>query len=355
MDEPVRVLHCVAGLGRGGYETFIMNVYRRIDRQKVQFDFLYSFDGVFVEEIKRLGGRVYKIPFITRKGPFVYRRAVREFLKAHKEYKIVHSHMDKFSGLIMECAKEQGIPVRIAHSHNTKNEGGLAFQVVKDYYGKKILPNCTHKMGCSADAYAWLFGSREDLLVVQNGIDTEKFTNKDNRNRDYFTVVNIGRFVQQKNHTFLIDIFQELYKMDRTSRLVLAGTGDLQEKIRRKVQELELEEVVTFLGDCNNVAELLTTADVLCMPSLFEGLPVTLVEAQSAGVPCVISDTVPAEADLTGTVTFLSLQDSPKKWAEELLKHKHGPKADNRQKILDAGYDIRHTAGVLQDFYLSKG
>lgn len=355
MGEPVRILHCVAGLGRGGYETFIMNVYRQIDRTKVQFDFLYSFDGVFVEEIKSLGGRVYQIPFITQKGPFVYRRAVREFLKAHKEYKIVHSHMDKFSGLIMECAREQGIPVRIAHSHSTRNEGGLAFHLVKNYYGKKILPNCTNKMGCSAEAYKWLFGSEEDLLIAKNGIDTEKFTNQDKRDPNLFTVVNIGRFTQSKNHTFLIDIFRELYRLDDTARLVLAGTGDLQEKIRAKVQELGLEDVVTFLGDCNNVAELLTTADVLCMPSLFEGLPVTLVEAQSAGVPCVISDNVPAEADLTGTVTFLSLEDSPQKWAEELLKHKHAPKADNRQKILDAGYDIRHTAGVLQEFYLSKG
>lgn len=355
MEQPIRVLHCVAGLGRGGYETFIMNVYRHIDRSKVQFDFLYSFDGIFVEEIKSLGGRVYQIPFITQKGPFVYHKAVRDFFKTHDGYKIVHSHMDKFSGLIMECAKEAGIPVRIAHSHNTRNEGGLAFQLVKDYYGQKILPNCTDKMGCSAEAYRWLFGPGEKTLVVQNGIDTQKFTNLDNRNKKWFTVVNIARFTQQKNHDFLIDIFAELYHLDDTARLVLAGTGDLLEKTRRKVASLGLSSVVTFLGDCKDVARLLTTVDVLCMPSLFEGLPVSLVETQSAGVPCVVSNTIPAEADITGTITFLSLEDSPREWAEELLKHKHEEKPDNRQKIIDAGYDIRHTAKVLQDFYLSKG
>ena len=355
MHEPIRVLHCVAGLGRGGYETFIMNVYRHIDRTRVQFDFLYSFDGVFAQEIQSLGGRTFQIPFITQKGPFVYRKAVRDFLKSHGEYKIVHSHMDKFSGLIMECAKEQGIPVRIAHSHSTRNEGGLAFQLVKDYYGKKVLPNCTDKMACSDEAYQWMFGTRENMQVVKNGIDTEKFTNQDNRNKALFTVVNVGRFAQSKNHEFLIEVFQELYRLDNTARLVLAGTGALLEKTREMVQARGLSGAVTFLEDCDDVAKLLTTADVVCMPSLFEGLPVSLVEAQSAGVPCVISDRIPAEANITGTVTFLSLEDSPQKWAEELLKHKHQKKPDNRQKLVDAGYDIRHTAKVLQDFYLSKG
>lgn len=355
MGEPIRILHCVAGLGRGGYETFIMNVYRQIDRTKVQFDFLYSFDGIFVEEIRQLGGRVYQIPFITQKGPFVYRKAVQDFFKAHGEYRIVHSHMDKFSGLIMECAKESSIPVRISHSHNTKNEGGLAFHLVKNYYGKKILPNCTHKMGCSADAYRWLFDTDEEMLIVQNGIDTEKFTNADNRNKKVFTVVNIARFTQQKNHTFLLDIFAELYRMDSSARLVLAGTGTLMERIQKKAQALGIASAVTFLGDCNDVPGLLAAADVLCMPSLFEGLPVSLVETQSAGVPCVVSDTIPSEVNLTGMVTFLSLEDSPKKWAEALLRHKHMEKPDNRQKIREAGYDIHHTAAFLQEFYLKKG
>lgn len=355
MNQPIRVLHCVAGLTRGGFETFIMNVYRQIDRTKIQFDFLYSFDGIYVEEIHALGGKTYQIPFITQKGPFVYRKAVMDFFKAHPEYKIVHSHMDKFSGMIMECAQRSHVPVRIAHSHSTKNEGGLAFHLVKNYYGKKILPNCTHKIGCSVDAYRWLFGSEDDLLVVQNGIDTERFTNEDKRDLDYFIVVHVGRFNTVKNHTFLLDVFAELYHMDATSRLILAGTGDLMDQIRKKATALGISEAVTFLGDCNDVPGLLHTADALCMPSLFEGLPLSLVETQSAGVPCVISDTIAAAADLTGTVTYLSLEESPKKWAEALLKHKHKAKPDNRPKIREAGYDIRHTAAVLQEFYLKEG
>ncbi len=354
MEETIRVLHCVAGLGRGGYETFIMNVYRHIDRTKVQFDFLYSFDGVFVEEIKRMGGRVYQIPFITQKGPFVYRKAVCDFFETHREYKIVHSHMDKFSGLIVECAKKYGIPVRIAHSHNIKNEGGISFQIVKDYYGKKIARNCTHRMACSADAYRWLFGTEDGLFIVRNGIDTEQFVNRDCRDKTVFRVVNIARFAQQKNHAFLIDVFSELYQMDSSARLVLAGTGALQDKIRKKVHDLGLSHAVDFLGDCNDVAELLTSVDVFCMPSLFEGLGIAAVEAQCAGVPCVLSDRIPKEADVSGTVTYLSLETSPRKWAEELLRHKHQERADNRKKIVEAGYDIRNTAALLQDFYLQK-
>lgn len=355
MAEPIRVLHCVAGLGRGGYETFIMNVYRHIDRTKVQFDFLYSFDGVFVPEILSLGGRIFQIPFITQKGPFVYHKALRDFFRTHPEYKIVHSHMDKFSGLIVECAKEFGIPVRIAHSHSTRNEGGLAFQLVKNYYGKKIGANCTHKMACSDEAGQWMFGNDTSVQIVKNGVDTKLFTNTDSRSKIHFTVANIGRFMPVKNHTFLLDIFEHVYQYDPEARLILAGSGPTMEQVKQKAKDLGISQAVTFLGDCSNVAELLTTVDVVCMPSLFEGLGIALIEAQVAGVPCVVSDRIPHEVDISNDVTFLSLDSPPDVWAETLLAHKHQPRRDNREKILSAGYDIRNTAAILQDFYLQEG
>lgn len=351
----IRVLHCVAGVGRGGYETLIMNVYRKIDRTKIQFDFLYSFDGVYTDEIKQLGGKLYKIPFITEKGPFTYRKNVLNFFKSNPEYKIVHSHMDKFSGEIMECARKRGVPVRIAHSHNTKNEGGFLYQVVKNYYGRKILPNCTHKFACSEDAGKWLFGSDiSDVYIVKNGIDTAKFAVADSRDRDFFTVVNVARFTKMKNHTFLIDIFKELYDMDNSSRLLLAGTGDLQEQIRKKVSDYGLEDAVTFLNDCNDVPSLLSKADVFCMPSLFEGLGIVLVEAQAVGLPCVASDTIPKETNITGNIKFVSLDKTPVEWAKILLQCKGKNRADNHKKIVDAGYDISTTTEFLQNFYLSE-
>ena len=355
MAEPIRVLHCVAGLGRGGYETFIMNVYRHIDRSKVQFDFLYSFDGVFLPEILSLGGRVFQIPFITQKGPFVYHKALRDFFRAHPEYKIVHSHMDKFSGLIVECAKEFGIPVRIAHSHSTRNEGGLAFQLVKNYYGKKIAANCSHKIACSKDAAQWMFGNDTSVQIVKNGVDTNLFSNADSRSKDHFTIANIGRFMPVKNHTFLLDIFEHVYQYDSEAQLILAGSGPTMEQVKQKAKDLGISQAVTFLGDCSNIAELLTTVDVVCMPSLFEGLGIALIEAQAAGVPCVVSDRIPHEVDVSNDVTFLSLNSSPEVWAKTLLAHKHQPRGDNRENILAAGYDIHSTAAILQNFYLEEG
>ena len=350
----IRVLHCVAGLDRGGYEAFIMNVYRNIDRSKIQFDFLYSFDGVYTEEIRKLGGKLYQIPFITQKGPFVYRKAVMDFFKKHPEYKIVHSHMDKFSGMIMECATKNNIPVRIAHSHNTHNDGNILFHIVKNYYGEKIAPYCTCKFACSDDAGKWLFGNTDNVKVVKNGIDVSRFTGTDNRDTSIFTITNIGRFATQKNHSFLIDIFNELYKLDNSSRLVLAGTGTLMEQVKAKVDALGLKEYVTFLGDCNDIPNLLSKTDVICMPSLFEGLPVTLIEAQSAGVPCVISDRIPAEVDVSGDIAFLPLDSPPEQWAKKLLEYKGRQKSDNRQKIIENGYDINATASFLQQFYIDN-
>lgn len=354
-NQPIRILHCVAGLDRGGYETFIMNVYRKIDRSQIQFDFLYSFDGVFTEEVKRLGGRLYKIPFITEKGPFAYRKNVMRFFREHPEYRIVHSHMDKFSGEIMVCAKRCGIPVRIAHSHSTKNEGGVLFQLIKNYYGKKIVRNCTDKFACSQKAGEWLFAEDPtSITVIRNGVDTGRFCPIERRDPQAFTVVHVGRFVPAKNHRFLVEIFAALHAAEPSAKLLLAGTGALQPDILARVKELGLSDAVSFLGDCGDIPGLLAKADVLCMPSLFEGLPVSLIETQAAGVPCVISTGIPTEADVTGTVDFLSLQASPEVWAQALIKYKGAPKHDNRTKIIASGYDIGATAEFLQQFYLQK-
>lgn len=351
--EPIRILQCLASLDRGGAETFIMNVYRGIDRSLVQFDFLYSFDGVYKDEIEQLGGRLYQIPFITQCGPFAYRKHVMRVLHEHPEYHIIHSHMDKFSGLIMECARKQNIPVRIAHSHSTRNEGGILFQLVKNYYGNKIAANCTDRFACSEKAAAWLFGNQSsNAVIVKNGVDLSRYSGQDHRDPNAFTICAIGRFVPVKNHTFLIDVFAQAYQLDSTSRLVLAGSGALIDTIKEKVNTLGLAEVVTFLGDCNNIPQLLEQVDVLCMPSLFEGLPIVTVEAQSAGVPCVVSDTITREINITDSVTFLSLTDDPTTWAKELLRQKGKPKPDNRDKVTQHGYNISATIQQLQNFYL---
>ena len=354
-NEPIRILHCVAGIGRGGYETYIMNLYRNIDRTKVQFDFLYSFGGVYRKEIEALGGRLYRIPFITEKGPFVYTASVRKFFKEHPEYKIVHSHMDKFSGLIMREAKRAGVPVRISHSHSVANAGLMIYRLVKNFYGIMIEPNCTHRFACSREAGQWLFGKdRSDVTVVKNGINLANFTPEDTRDRDKFTISCVGRLAPEKNHTFLLDVFSKVYEKRPCAQLVLAGAGEEQHNLEQKAKALGISGAVEFMGDCDNVYDVLHKSDVMCLPSLFEGLGIVFIEAQACGVKCVASDRVPQEARVSDDILFLPIEKGAEYWAEQILALDVTEKKDNHQSIRDRGYDIKEVAERVQEFYIEK-
>ncbi len=355
----IRVLHCVVGMNYGGYEAFIMNVYRNIDRKKVQFDFLTSLNGAYDNEIKSLGGIIYNIPFITKIGPFNYNKRLKIFFKEHPEYKIVHSHMDKFSGMIMRAAASSNIPVRVAHSHNTQNEGGFLYNVVKNYYGKLINKHCTERFACSDAAGRWIFNN-EKFIVVNNGIDIKKYLkndavrafmrkklNTDNR----FVVGHVGRFAEQKNHSFLLDIFYEIKKLNKNSVLLLVGEGDLRQDIVKKAAALQITDDIIFYGLTDKVHEIVQAMDVFVFPSLHEGLGIVLVEAQASGLYCFASNTVPMEADFSGNVAFLPLDLPPQKWADDIIVNK--PINDDiLKKATDSGYDIPSTANFLQNYYL---
>lgn len=351
----IRILHCVVKLDRGGAETLIMNIYRNVDREKVQFDFLTSLDGEYEQEIADLGGRVYKLPFIDKIGPFAYANNLCDFFKAHPEYKIVHSHMDKFSGMVMKQATKMNVPVRISHSHSTQNEGGLLIQLVKNYYGKMVTKYATHLFACSKKASDWMFGNAHDkALIINNGVDLQVFKCEDKRNNDFFTIGSIARFSTPKNHDFLIDIFNEVYKVNKSARLVLVGEGTLKKQIEGKVSELNLGSVVSFLGSRNDIADILSTFDVFVLPSLFEGVPVSLIEAQAMGVPCIASANITKDINVSGDVSFISLDKSAKQWASEILSHNNLERKNNHKKIEQAGYNIKNTANLLQDFYFEN-
>lgn len=353
MEKPVRILHCVVGMNRGGIEGLLMNIYRLIDKTKVQFDFLVSLDGIYDDEIKSLGGKIYKMPFISEVGPFKYEKNLTCFFYEHKEYTAVHAHMDKFGGAVMKCAKNANVPFRIVHSHNIKNEGNFIIKAVKNYYGR-FVKHSTHFFACSSEAAKWMFPRHyQKAVIIKNGIIASKFSAEDNRDKNLFTICNIARFSQQKNHGFLIEIFSELYKQDNTSRLVLAGTGELMPQIKAKAKALGVLPYITFLGDVENVQKLLTTVDVFCLPSLFEGLGIVLIEAQAAGVKCVASAEVPAESNVSGEVLYLPLTLSPQQWAAEILKLKNSLRTNNIQKIIDKGYDISSSTKQLEEFYLN--
>lgn len=365
---PIRVLHCVAGLGHGGYESLIMNLYRNIHREKVQFDFVSSFPGVYEKEIEALGGVIHRIPFITQKGPFVYTAALDRVLRASPRYPIVHSHMDKFSGLVMQRAAKAGIPVRIAHSHNTKNEGGFAFQLVKDHYGRMVLPWATDLFACSKAAADWMFGAKAaDARILFNGVQPEAFA-PDAAARaavraelglagDVFAVGHVGRFTEQKNHAFLLKIFAALHARRPDSALLLAGDGPLRPKIAEQARRLGLSEAVRFLGLREDVPALLSAMDCFVFPSLHEGLPVTLVEAQAAGLPVVASSAITDEVCITPLVRRMGLDEPAGEWAAAALELAGGGFAARRcpaGAIRAAGYDIADTARWLEEFYLAR-
>jgi len=308
MGSPIRVLHAVVNMNRGGAETLIMNLYRNIDLSKIQFDFLTSKEGVFDQEIIEMGGRIHRIPYITDGGHKNYIRHLDQFFKENAHYNIVHSHMDKMSGFVLRAAKKAGVPTRIAHSHNTQSEGGLAAKIYKSYAGSQIPKVSTHYLACSNVAAKWLFKRKaSSSTLLKNGIDINKFSFskaiRDQMRDDLgietgeLVVGHIGRFNHQKNHSFLIDIFKELLRTVPNAVLILAGDGPLRSVIEEKVKHLNLENKVQFLGIRSDVEFLLQAFDVFVFPSLHEGLPITLIEAQASGLPCVISDVISGEVD----------------------------------------------------------
>lgn len=363
MEHPLRILHAVVNMNRGGAETLIMNVYRNIDRSAIQFDFLTCKEGSFDEEIRSLGGTIYRIPYVTEVGHFKYLKALEDFFTAQNHYKIVHAHMDKMSGFVLRAAKKAGIPIRVAHSHNTSSEGRLLAKGYKWYAGRFIPSHASHFFACSNKASKWLYGKKEkEATVLKNGIDCHRFfysraaenqiKQELSLNNDSFIVGHIGRFCHQKNHFFLIDIFRELLHICPNAFLIMAGDGPLRPLIEKRVADFGIQDHVRFLGIRNDVERVLQAFDVLIFPSHHEGLPVTLIEAQSTGVPCLISDDITIEVDIGAKlISYERLNSSAKVWALKALLLEKERRA-NPEHIKKTGYDIQKSTLSLQHFYL---
>lgn len=368
MTKPIRILHVVVNMNRGGAETLIMNLYRNIDRSEVQFDFLTCKEGVFDPEIKELGGIVHRIPYVSDAGHFGYIKSLNHFFSNNSDYQIVHTHLNQMSGLVVRTAKKHGIKYCITHSHNTGGEGSFLAKGYKWYSSLYIPFNSDFTFACSEAAAKWLFGSKANhVKLLNNGIEPELFryspeVRKIKRNElgiydAQLVIGHIGRFTKQKNHQFLIGIFADLVKRRPDSILLLCGDGVLRKEIESRVEELNIQENVKFLGVRSDVNQLLQAFDVFLFPSFHEGLPVTLIEAQAAGVPCMISDEITDEVDLgLGLIKYLNI-NSIDLWVSELKSFKSDQRDLNHIKInqiRERGYDIKSTSSWLQDFYLSK-
>lgn len=364
----IRVLQVIGQMNRGGAEAMIMNLYRNVNREKVQFDFVEHTDEqcVFDNEIESLGGRIFHCPRYTGKNHFQYVNWWKVFFKEHPEYKIIHGHIGSTASIYLLIAKKAGL-FTIAHSHNTDGVYDLKQVLYKvlSYRTRKI---ADYFFACSEAAGHDRFGRKvtaqpEKYCVLRNAIDTNIFQyNSDKRGflrkqfqylEQQLVIGHIGRFSEQKNHEFLVKVFLELSKKDENARLLLVGDGYLKDDIQQKVKELGLQEKVLFTGVRSDVSDLLQAMDILIFPSLYEGLPVTLVEAQTSGLPCVISDKVPQECIITdGLVTVKNLTDSAEDWANHILSRANENVRTSRcDEIKAHGYDIEETAKWLEEFY----
>lgn len=357
----VRVLHIVTNMDRGGLETMLMNYYRHMDREKIQFDFLEHRRerAAYDDEIESLGGRIFRLP---RLNPLSgdYFHALNAFFAAHPEYRIVHSHLDCMSAYPLRVAKNAKVPVRIAHAHSTNQDRNwkLVFKLISK---KLISLYTTDLFACSADAGEWMFGTK-DVHILPNAIDIERYAfNLLIRNQtkkalgldDAFVIGHVGRFSAVKNHFFLTDVFAQIKRQEPNSKLLLVGAGSEMQAVQQKVKALGLGADVIFTGVRNDVANLMQAMDVFVFPSLYEGLGIVLIEAQAAGLPCVVSDIIPREAYLTDLVTAEKLSSSVETWAEKILEKREVLRTDRRSEIAAHGFDITTEAVKLQEFYIN--
>lgn len=368
MSEPKRIAQIVGKWVGGGVEAVIMNYYRNIDKSKIQFDFLCDEDSTNIpyEEIESLGGRVILIPPYQK--PFKYHKELKRILKANK-YEVVHSHISTMSLFSLFAAKCAGVKVRIAHSHSTTNKAewkkNLMKQVLKHF--SKVF--ATHYMCCSELAGRWLFGNKSydkgKVYLLNNAIDLDKFKfNEDIKkskreelgiDQDTLVIGHIGRFVQQKNHTFLIDIFNEITKLNDKVVLLLAGQGPLMDETKEKVDFLGIADKVKFLGQRNDANELYQVFDVFLLPSLYEGLPVVGVEAQAAGLLCFLSSDMTKETKVLESTTIMTLQNTPEEWAKAIVdKVSTYERKDTKEEISANNFNIKVEANKLENYYLEK-
>lgn len=360
MAEPIRVAHVVGKMVGGGVEQVVMNYYRHIDRDRVQFDFLVDADSTLVprEEIESLGGRVFVIPPYQR--VIAYQRVLTHLFQ-DQGWDIVHSHLNSLSVLPLMAANRAGVPIRIAHSHSTAGKGEPTKNALK--WALRLFSNVypTHRIACSKHAGEWLFGTKKSFDIMYNAIDINRFHyNPSVRSQmrsslgiidGQMVIGHIGRFMRQKNHKKIINIFNCILKKKPDSILILVGEGSLKTEIQRLVVDLGIEKSVWFLGQRDDVASLYQVFDIFLLPSTYEGLGMVAVEAQISGLHCICSDQVPAEVDISGNCIFLPISQTCNHWAEMLILNSAYPRKNIKNNIQINNYCIEEAAKTLVRYY----
>ena len=349
-------------MDRGGIETMLMNFYRNIDRDRIQFDFLANkpAPGDYDEEVKALGGRLFISPgFMSYRKYAAY---MTDLFREHPEYRIIHTHNGSLMLYALQSAKRNSIPVRIAHAHATAVPVGLKNEL-KKLMRPLIKYAATDYWGCSDAAGKFYFSekrwnNRHEL--IHNAINVDDFTfNSASRTAirskyglgDKFVIGHVGRLAPQKNQKMLLDVFDRVHRQNANTHLVIIGTGELEDKLKEQCSALGLSDSVTFTGVQTNVNEWYSAFDAFVMTSLYEGLPVVAVEAQASDLPCILTDTITTEVSVTDRVSFLGLHDDPQLWANAILELQPKDRKDRSAQLQQAGYDIRYEAKRMQELY----
>lgn len=368
MDQQIRILHVIGRMNRAGAETMIMNLYRKIDRNKIQFDFVVHTEEKcdFDDEILSLGGKIYRVPRFKGSNILLYKRAWNNFFKEHKEYKIIHGHIGSSAAIYLKIAKKYGL-YTIAHSHNTEmGEGikGLMYKVFS--YPTRYIAD--YFFACSDLAGLYRYGKKvvdgKNYSILKNTINSEEFIynesiriekRKELGIKNELVIGNVARFNVQKNHKYLIEIFRLINEKDSNTILLLVGDGEEKQFILEKINEYNLNNKVIFTGVRDDVNDIMQAMDVFVFPSLYEGLGVVLIEAQASGLPCIISKNIPNEACISDLVEKVDITTSDlQRWCNIILNKKKYKRRDMKDVLYQSGYDVNLEIDRLQKFYISK-
>ena len=353
-----RVLHVLGDLSVGGVESFIMSIYRRIDRNKIQFDFIVHKlkNDAYREEIERLGGRIFILDRLDFKNPLKYIRDLDEILEKHKEISILHCHFRGTEALILKKAKKHGL-MTISHNHGPQKYSKFK-SLIRNIFKKDVIKYSDLNFACSDEVGNEFYG-KGNYIKINNGIDLEKYkfdedirqnTRRELSLSDKYVLINVGSLSDIKNQEFLIGLMPDLLEKNPYIRLVLVGDGPRKGELKKLSKDLKVKDQVIYLGNSDRINELLMAADIFLFPSKREGLGIAAIEAQASGLNTLLSTNVPRDTGLTSSARFIDLDKD--KWIDQILNNKLG-RQDNIDEIRRKGYDISTSADELFKIYIN--
>ena len=368
-NGPVRVLQVLGGTSLGGAESRVMDSYRHLDRSRIQFDFCVHSqeEGFFDKEIESLGGHIYRVPRFQVVNWLAYRKAWKDLFREHPGYVAVHGHMTSTASIYLPIAKAAGVPLTIAHARSAGVDPGLKGAMTR-FLRRNLGKKADVCLTCSRLAGEAVFGKKMveagRVTTVPNAIDAREFAFSEKKREQKrselgicaqeFVIGHVGRFGHMKNHAFLLDVFAEICRKVPDSRLLLVGEGGLMDSVREKAASLGLSDRVIFTGNQAQVADFYMAMDFFVFPSIFEGLPGSVIEAQASGLRCLVSDSVTDEVLITPLAQARSLSDKASVWAQNVLERRSYEREQMEQAIKKAGFDVSDQVKFLEKLYLQE-